>query len=98
MESQNPLMRVFLNAYYCTPFNFWGWSKHLSEKKVCQRHFSFDVSIHKSNSDARLITRSFETVVKNKEKSEKTRKKRKSMKIKEYTYKKGTIGGNDYAI
>lgn len=94
MGSQNPLLRVFLNACYNTPFFNAGQNTCL--KKVCQRHFSFDVSMHKSDSDAHSLTCCFETVMKNKEKKEKTKKKRKTM-IKEYTYKKRKRG-EDYAI
>lgn len=86
MGSQNPLLRVFLNACYNTPFFNAGQNTCL--KKVCQRNFSFDVSMHKSDSDAHSLTCCFETVMKNKEKKEKTKKKRKTMMIKEYTYNK----------
>lgn len=64
MGSQNPPLRVFLNACYNTPFFNAGQNTCL--KKVCQRHFSFDVSMHKSDSDAHSLTCCFETVMKNK--------------------------------
>lgn len=91
MGSQNPLLRVFLNACYHTPFFNDGQNTCL--KKVCQRHFSFDVSLHKSDSDAHSLT----SDEKQRKKKEKTKKKRKTMMIKEYTYKKRK-SGEDYAI
>lgn len=74
MGSQNPLLRVFLNACYHTPFFNAGQNTCL--KKVCQRNFSFDVSMHKSDSDAHS-TCCFETVMKNKEKKRENEEEKK---------------------
>lgn len=62
-KSKSSSARV-LNACYHTPFFNAGQNTCL--KKVCQRHFSFDVSMHKSDSDAHSLTCCFETVMKNK--------------------------------
>lgn len=84
MGSQNPILRVFLNACYNTPFFNAGQNTCL--KRVCQRHFSFDVSMHKSDSDAHSLTCCFETVMKNKEKKRENEEEKKDDDDKEYTY------------
>lgn len=90
MGSQNPLLRVFLNACYHTPFLNAGQNTCL--KKVCQRNFSFDVSMHKSDSDAHSLTCCFETVMKNKGKKRENDGKKKDDDDKGiYVYKKEKV-------
>lgn len=61
-------------------------------QKVCQRHFSFDVSMHKSDSDAHSLTCCFETVMKNKEKKRENEEEKKDDDDKGiYVYKKEKV-------
>lgn len=85
-------MRVFLNACYRTPFFNAGQNTCL--KKVCQRNFSFDVSVIQMHTVLPAVLKQW---WKTKGKKEKTKEKRKTMMIKEYTYKKRKRG-EDYAI
>lgn len=90
MGSQNPILRVFLNACYHTPFLNAGQNTCL--KKVCQRNFSFDVSMHKSDSDAHSLICCFETVMKNKEKKRENEEEKKDDDDKGiYVYKKEKV-------